>query len=79
MNDTPKFDNPNKPLPHENSYWDPANAESNYETNKFQNLRNDNTTDKYISTKPSDKYIEVITTNRKKIKRREKKKILICV
>ena len=37
-------------------------------------LRNDNTTDKYISTKPSDKYIEVITTNRKKIKRREKKK-----
>ncbi len=42
-------------------------------------LRNDNITDKYISTKPSDKYIEVITTNRKKNKKKGEKKILMCM
>ena len=68
MDTTPnKFDGPNETLPNAISYRDdPQNAKSDYETNKFQNLRNDNTTDKNISTKPSDKYIEVITTNRKK-------------
>ena len=75
MNGTPKFDNPNKKLPYENSYWDAANAKSNYETNKFQNLRNDNTTDKYISTNCTEQYyIELKTTNRKKKKKKRKKK-----